>query len=82
MRWMIESIRSANYIGIYIFVTVNNESIILHSAGSPPSKPRPSHPPPWASDGEEPSLHFSIKSDGSLITEIEVLFLISGYRFN
>ena len=67
---MIESIRSANYIGIYIFVTVNNESIILHSAGSPPSKPRPSHPPPWASDGGEPAPHFKIRSDVPLIKRI------------
>jgi len=58
---------------ISISVTVNYERIICHSAGSPPSLPRPSHPPQWASDGEEPSPHFSIRSDVSLITEIEKL---------
>jgi len=42
-------------------------------SGSPPSLPRPSHPPQWALDGEEPSPHFSIRSDVSLITEIEIL---------
>jgi len=35
--------------------------------------PGPSHPPQWASDGEEPAPHFSIRSDVSLITEIEIL---------
>jgi hypothetical protein len=37
------------------------------------SLPRPSHPPQWASDGEEPSPIFSIRSDVSLITEKEML---------
>jgi len=58
---------------ISISVTVNYEGVICHSAGSPPSLPRPSHPPQWASDGEEPSPHFSIRSDVSPITEIEML---------
>jgi len=56
-----------------IFVTVNYEGVICPSAGSPPSLPRPSHHPPWASDGEEPALHFSIRLDVSLIMETEIL---------
>ncbi len=51
---------------------VNYEGIICHSDGSPPSLPRPSHPPQWPSDGEEPSLRSSIRSDISLITEMEI----------
>jgi len=57
---------------ISISVTVNDEGVICHSTGSPPSLPRPSHPPQWASDGEEPPPHSSISSDVSLITEIEM----------
>jgi len=44
---------------ISISVTVNYEGV--------------SHPPQWASDGEKLSPHFSIRSDVSLITEIEML---------
>jgi len=33
------------------------------AAGSSPSKPKLSHPPPWALDGEPPALHYSIKWD-------------------
>jgi len=58
------------YGSISISVTVNYEGVICHSAGSIPSLPRPSHPPQWASDGEEPWPHFSIRADVSLITEI------------
>jgi len=36
-----------------------NPPSICYSAVSPPSKPRPSHPLPWAPDGREPSSHFS-----------------------
>ncbi len=54
-------------------MTVNYEGVLCHSVGSPPSLPRPSHPPQWASDGEEPSPHFSMRSDVSLITEKEML---------
>jgi len=61
---------------ISISVTVNYEGMICYSAGSLPSLPRPSHPPPWASDGEEPSPHFPIRSDLSLTPEIEILSLL------
>ena len=40
-------------------MTVDHEGGVCHGAGSPSSKPRPSHPPSWASDGEEPVPHFS-----------------------
>jgi hypothetical protein len=43
--------------------------VICHSAGSPPSSPRPSHPPQWASDGREPALYDMTGFDHSLITE-------------
>jgi len=36
---------------------------------------RPAHPPPWASDGQEPSLHYSIRLGVSLITEMGMLLL-------
>jgi hypothetical protein len=49
------------------------EGVLCHSAGSPPSLLRPSHAPQWASYGEEPSPHSSIRSDVSHITEIEML---------
>ncbi|MEA2006435.1 MAG: hypothetical protein U9O50_09305 [Acidobacteriota bacterium] len=58
---------------ISIPVTVNYEGLICHSDGSPPSE---AHCGGWeglGKDGGEPSLHFSIKSDISLITEMEVL---------
>jgi len=60
---------------ISISVTVNYEGVICHSAGSPPFLPRPSHPPPWTTDGEEPPPYTSIRSDVSLITEIEMLIV-------
>jgi len=54
-------------------VTFNCESLNFHSDGSPSSSPRPSHPPQWASDEEEPPPYFSSQSDVSLLTEIERL---------
>jgi hypothetical protein len=57
---------------ISISLKVNYEGVICYSAGSLPSKPRPSHPPPWASDGREPALYFPIRSDVFLFTEIEM----------
>jgi len=60
-------------VSISISVTINYKGVICHSVGSPPSLPRPSHPPQWASDGEEPSSHSSMRSDVFLITEIEML---------
>jgi len=32
--------------------------VFSHSAGSHPSSPKPPHPPPWASYGKEPPLHY------------------------
>jgi hypothetical protein len=58
--------------GISISVTVNDEGVICHSAGSPLSLPRLSHPPQWASDGGEPALHSPIRLDISLITEMDM----------
>jgi len=54
-------------------VTGNYEGIIWYSDGSPPSLPGPSHPPPWAPDGEEPPPDFSMRADFSLIKDIEML---------
>jgi len=42
------------------------KGIIYYNGGFPPSKPRPSHQPPWASDGGEPSPRFWIRSEVSL----------------
>jgi len=64
---------SNHHKSISVPMRVNYERVICHSAGSPPSLPRPSHPPQWASDGEEPSPYFSIRSDVSLISEKEML---------
>ncbi len=58
---------------ISISVTVHYEGVICYSDGSPPSLPRPSHPPQWASDGGKPSPHLSMRADVSLITEKEML---------
>ncbi len=49
---------------------------VSHSVGSHPSLPGPSHPPQWASDGEEPPPHSTIRSDVSLIKEIEITNVI------
>jgi hypothetical protein len=57
---------------ISIFVTVNYEGVMCYNTGSPLPKPRPFSPSPWASDGEEPTPHSSIRSDVSFITEIEM----------
>ena len=40
------------HVSISISLTANYEGAVVSSAGSPPFKPRPSPPPPWASDGE------------------------------
>jgi len=49
------------------------EGIIFYNGCSPPSLPRPSRPSPWASNGKEPSSHFPIRSDVSIITDIEMI---------
>jgi len=54
-------------------MTVYYEGVICCRAGSLPSLPRLSHPPSWASDGEELSLHFPIRSDFSSITDMEMV---------
>jgi len=48
------------FVNISFSMTMSYECTICYSAGSPPSQPRPSHPPPWASDGREPALHFFV----------------------
>jgi len=45
---------------ISFFVTVSHEGVICNSAGSLPSLPRPSHPPPWAAEEGEPVPRFQL----------------------
>jgi hypothetical protein len=49
------------------------EGIIFYNGCSPPSLQKPSRPSPWASNGKEPSSHFPIRPDVSIITDIEII---------
>ena len=58
---------------IFNSMMANDEGAIFNSTGSHPSSPRPCRPPQWASDGQEPSPHHSMRLNCSLITEREML---------
>jgi hypothetical protein len=60
-------------------IIISISVIVDKSLGSHPSSPRPSHPPPWASDGQEPPPYG--QSVSKITTEKEMLPILKAFDF-